>query len=182
MVDGSIILFQNTSCHTISYQNTLLHIMQSYFCPHSSNCRLPLIIHRNETYLRTVSSMYVHLQHMPTQLHASLFLNIESISILINAINMKTMSYFVFSCLFFFSFLIFSFILFYFSDLYAYGELSKVKKYSDNVHSARKMAIEGTYSDIVDKTKPNRLYYVFDVLLPNSLESPLLDYLKYTNY
>ena len=44
------------------------------------------------------------------------------------------------------------------------------------------MAIEGTYSDIVDKTKPNRLYYVFDVLLPHSLESPILDYLKYTNY
>ena len=57
-----------------------------------------------------------------------------------------------------------------------------MKKYEENVKKAKDMAIEGTYSDIVHKTKPNRLYYVFDVLLPNSLENPLLDYMKYTNY
>ena len=127
MVDGSIILFHNTSCHIISYriisyQNTLLHIMQSHFYLYSSNCHLPLIIPRNETYLRTASSMYVHPQHMPTQLQKLLLLNIEFISILNIAINMKSMSYFVLSCLFFslffsflfFSFLFFSFLFFYF--------------------------------------------------------------------
>ena len=64
------------------------------------------------------------------------------------------------------------------SDVTAYSQLSEIKKYNDNIKKAKSLSIEGSYSDIIEKTTPNRLYYVFDVLLPNSLENPLLDYSK----
>ena len=64
------------------------------------------------------------------------------------------------------------------SDVTAYSQLSEIKKYNENIKKAKTLSIEGSYSDIVEKTTPNRLYYVFDVLLPNSLENPLLDYSK----
>ena len=64
------------------------------------------------------------------------------------------------------------------SDVTAYSQLSEIKKYNENIKKAKSLSIEGSYSDIIEKTTPNRLYYVFDVLLPNSLENPLLDYSK----
>ena len=64
------------------------------------------------------------------------------------------------------------------SDVTAYSQLSEIKKYQENIKKAKSLSIEGSYSDIIEKTTPNRLYYVFDVLLPNSLENPLLDYSK----
>jgi hypothetical protein len=64
------------------------------------------------------------------------------------------------------------------SDVTAYSQLSEIKKYNEYIKKAKSLSIEGSYSDIIEKTTPNRLYYVFDVLLPNSLENPLLDYSK----
>jgi hypothetical protein len=64
------------------------------------------------------------------------------------------------------------------SDPQSYEKLFEIPKYSENIQKAKKLSVEGSYSDIIEKTSPNRMYYVFDVLLPNSLENPLLDYSK----
>jgi hypothetical protein len=44
--------------------------------------------------------------------------------------------------------------------------LSSVEDYSGNILTAKKYAIEGSITDIVDKTKPSRLYTVADVYIP----------------
>lgn len=64
------------------------------------------------------------------------------------------------------------------TDVHAYSQLSEIPKYAANIADAKKLSIQGSYSDIVEKTAPNRMYYVYDVLLPNSLDNPLLDYSK----
>ena len=64
------------------------------------------------------------------------------------------------------------------TDMHAYPQLSEIPKYAENIAEAKKLSIQGSYSDIVEKTAPNRMYYVYDVLLPNSLDNPLLDYSK----
>jgi hypothetical protein len=64
------------------------------------------------------------------------------------------------------------------SNPQSYEQLYEIPKYTENIEKAQKLSVEGSYSDIIEKTSPNRMYYVFDVLLPNSLENPLLDYSK----
>mmetsp|Transcript_8931 Transcript_8931/g.8822 ORF Transcript_8931/g.8822 Transcript_8931/m.8822 type:complete len:368 (-) Transcript_8931:356-1459(-) len=52
----------------------------------------------------------------------------------------------------------------------SYKQINEMLSYKDEIAEAKKISIEGTYSDIVDKTSPSRIYYVSDVLLPDSLE------------
>jgi hypothetical protein len=51
------------------------------------------------------------------------------------------------------------------NSLYAYEGLTSIESYQNSIKAARKLAIEGTLSDIMDKTKPNRIYNVNDILL-----------------
>jgi hypothetical protein len=51
------------------------------------------------------------------------------------------------------------------NSLYGYEGLQEVENYQTAVANAKKLAIEGSLSDIMDKTKPNRIYYVNDILL-----------------
>lgn len=44
--------------------------------------------------------------------------------------------------------------------------LSSMEDYSNQILSAKKYAIEGSITDIVDKTKPSRLYTVADIYIP----------------
>ena len=53
------------------------------------------------------------------------------------------------------------------TGLYCYENLNDIPAYQESLAIAKKLSIEGTLSDILDKTKPNgRLFYVSDILLP----------------
>ena len=53
------------------------------------------------------------------------------------------------------------------TGLYCYENLNDIPEYQEALSKAKKLSIEGTLSDILDKTKPKgRLFYVSDILLP----------------